>query len=241
MAATVTPYNSPGSKKEQVARMFDNIAGRYDFMNNLLSVRIHVLWRRKAIRLLKKSSPKTVLDVATGTADFAIAAMKLHPVKVTGIDISEKMLGVGREKIAKKGLQERIELRKADSEKIPFADNTFDAITVGFGVRNFEDLDKGLHEMQRVLKPGGQVAILEFSKVKVFPVRQIYHFYFRIICPLLGRIFTRDRSAYSYLHRSVDAFPEGKEFCERMERSGFVHAHSHTLSFGVASIYTATK
>src|SRR5882672_2386542 len=210
---TVVPYKEDQSgKKEQVARMFDNISGNYDFLNHFLSLGIDTLWRRKAIRQLKSIQPRFILDVATGTGDFAIEALRLNPDKVIGVDISEGMLEVGRKKMAKRGLASKIELRSADSEKLPFEENKFDAIIVAFGVRNFEHLEKGLYEMLRVLKPGGKVVILEFSKPTVFPLRQLFHFYFRFILPKIGRWVSHDSSAYTYLPESVQAFPDGKEF-----------------------------
>lgn len=242
MAATVTPYKDDNSgKKEQVAAMFNNIAHRYDFLNQLLSMGIHSGWRKKAIRILKPRNPKQILDIATGTADFAVEAMKLNPEKVTGIDISEGMLSYGREKIKKKGLESKIELMLGDSENLPFADNSFDAITVGFGVRNFENLEKGLSEMLRVLRPGGTAVILEFSKPKGFPVKQLYNFYFRRVTPFVGKLFSKDSSAYSYLPESVNAFPDGEKFLDIMKKLGYIETGHRPLTFGIASIYTGRK
>lgn len=244
---TVTPYQHPGkSKKQQVAEMFDNIAGRYDFLNHFLSLGIDVLWRKKAIRTLRKKfignlQSLQILDIATGTGDFAIEAVSLHPAKITGIDISEKMLAEGQLKIQKKGLENNIELLKADSENMPFNDNTFDAITVGFGVRNFEHLDKGLQEMLRVLKKNGKVFILEFSQPEKFPVKQLYHFYFKNILPVTGKILSSDARAYTYLPESVFAFPFGKAFVKKMEDCGFTGVQCIPLSFGIATLYTAEK
>jgi len=208
MQSAVTPYKNDSSKKEQVTTMFNAIAYRYDFMNNLLSLGIHKSWRRKTVRLLRPLKPQLILDVATGTADFAIEAMKLSPVKITGVDISEGMLNLGKVKVSKRNLDKHIELMLADSENLPFESNSFDAITIGFGVRNFEHLEKGLAEMYRVLKPGGMIAILEFSKPKNFPIKQLYNFYFKRITPLAGKIFSKDSSAYTYLPESVQAFPD---------------------------------
>jgi demethylmenaquinone methyltransferase/2-methoxy-6-polyprenyl-1,4-benzoquinol methylase len=242
VSTTVTPYNTTAdSKKQQVATMFNNIAGRYDAMNQLLSLGIHKLWRKKTINLLRSKKPKLILDVATGTADFAIEAIKINPEKVTGVDISTEMMKVGREKIAKLNLQTKIELLQGDSENLQFADNSFDAVTVGFGVRNFENLDAGIKNINRVLKPGGIIAVLEFSKPEIFPVKQLYQFYFKYICPLMGKLFSKDSRAYSYLHDSVDAFPYGKKFEEVLSRNGFTEIKTQKLSFGIASIYTATK
>jgi demethylmenaquinone methyltransferase/2-methoxy-6-polyprenyl-1,4-benzoquinol methylase len=242
MQPTVTPYHDKNSgKKEQVEKMFNNIASRYDLMNTVLSAGIHKRWRKKAVKLLAERKPKQILDLATGTGDFAIAAMKLEPERIVGADISEGMMAIGREKIKKLHLQDKITFQKGDSENLPFADDSFDAITVGFGVRNFEDLLKGLQNMNRVLKPGGIAVVLEFSKVKAFPFRQLFHFYFRFITPLLGRLFTRDKAAYTYLPESVSVFPDGKDFEKIMQQAGFKDTRTRTLSFGIASIYTGTK
>jgi len=237
----VVPYNSSAAKKDQVAAMFDNIAPRYDFLNQLLSMGIHKGWRKKAVALLKDSKPMQILDIATGTGDFAIEVLKLSPRKVTGVDISEGMLQVGKEKIKKMGVEDKIELRLADSEKLPFSDNTFDAITVGFGVRNFEHLEKGLSSMLRVLKPGGKAVILEFSRPRTFPVKQIYAFYFRYLCPLAGRLFSKDNRAYTYLNESVMVFPEDKEFLSILEKTGFKQCSQKRLTFGIATIYEGKK
>ncbi|MCE9537672.1 MAG: bifunctional demethylmenaquinone methyltransferase/2-methoxy-6-polyprenyl-1,4-benzoquinol methylase UbiE [Bacteroidetes bacterium] len=242
MTNVVTPYkNQTTSKKEQVAAMFDNIAPKYDFLNQLLSLGIHKGWRRKAIRLLQAQKPKTVLDIATGTADFAIEAMKLNPTKVVGVDISEGMLKLGRDKINKLGLQNKIELKSGDSENLPFSDNSFDAITVGFGVRNFENLEKGVADIYRVLNPDGMLVILEFSKPIHFPVKQVYNFYFRYITPLVGKLFSKDSSAYTYLPESVNAFPAGDEFLKILNKAGFKETKAISLTFGIASIYIARK
>ncbi|MBP6335747.1 MAG: bifunctional demethylmenaquinone methyltransferase/2-methoxy-6-polyprenyl-1,4-benzoquinol methylase UbiE, partial [Bacteroidia bacterium] len=208
MTDIIAPYkNSNLNKKQQVAKMFNNIAWRYDFLNHFLSFGIDRYWRKQAISHLKKSKPGVILDVATGTADLAIAALKLNPVKVYGIDISEDMLNIGRQKLIKKNLRGKIELLESDSENLIFEDNKFDAITVGFGVRNFENLEKGLSEMLRVLKPDGKAVILEFSKPKSAIVRQFYSFYSSKICPWLGKVISKDAAAYTYLNESVEAFP----------------------------------
>jgi demethylmenaquinone methyltransferase/2-methoxy-6-polyprenyl-1,4-benzoquinol methylase len=242
MSSTVTPYkNQSASKKEQVAEMFNNIAPKYDFLNQLLSLGIHKSWRKKSVNLLKKYKPKTVLDIATGTADFAIEAMILNPNKVVGVDISEGMLKLGVEKINKLGLQNKIELKLGDSETLPFSDNSFDAITVGFGVRNFENLEKGITDIYRVLNPGGTLVILEFSKPSAFPVKQLYNFYFNYITPLIGKLFSKDNAAYTYLPESVNAFPSGKEFLKVLEKKGFKETNATPLTFGIASIYFAKK
>jgi len=242
MGTSIVPDSrSDQGKKQQVEGMFDDIAGRYDFLNRLLSFRIDVLWRNRVIRLLKPHQPQLILDVATGTADLAIALEKLHPNAITGIDISAGMLDVGRQKVAAKNLSRIITLQKADSEDLPFANDSFDAVTVAFGVRNFEHLDKGLSEIYRVLKPGGQFIILEFSKVKVFPVKQLYHFYFRYITPLIGKLFSSNRNAYTYLPNSVAVFPEGEEMCVILQKSGFKQPVCTPVSFGIASIYQSHK
>lgn len=241
---TVLPYKDQNKgKKEQVATMFDNISPRYDLLNHLLSLGIDVLWRKKAIRLLRKRQPAPVslLDVATGTGDFALEALSLHPKKIIGVDISAGMLEVGRQKIAKRGLGNRIELLQADSENLPFEDNMFDAVIVAFGVRNFENLQKGLKEMNRVLKPGGAVAILEFSKPRTFPFRQAYNFYFKHILPRVGRLVSKDQSAYTYLPESVQAFPDGNEFLKILEATGYTKTAWKPLTFGISAIYLASK
>jgi demethylmenaquinone methyltransferase/2-methoxy-6-polyprenyl-1,4-benzoquinol methylase len=242
MATSVTPYNTSNSKKEQVASMFDNIAHRYDFLNQLFSLGIHKGWRRKAVNLLQKDNPRTILDVATGTGDFAVEAYhRLQPDHVTGVDISEGMMYMGREKLKQFGLSERITLQTGDSENLPFTDNHFDAIIVAFGVRNFENLDKGLHDMYRVLKPGCQLIVLEFSRPRKFPIKQLYFFYFLKVLPLIGRIFSKDSRAYSYLPESVYAFPDGEDFLQHLRKNGFTDVNVHNLSFGIASIYSGRK
>jgi len=239
---TVVPYKEDQSgKKEQVARMFDNISGNYDFLNHFLSLGIDTVWRRKAVRQLKAVHPKLILDVATGTGDFAVEALRLNPDKIIGIDISEGMLDMGRKKMVKRGLDSKIDLRSGDSEKLAFEGNKFDAIIVAFGVRNFENLEKGLSEMLRVLKPGGKVVILEFSKPTGFPFRHLYHFYFRFVLPKIGRWVSRDSSAYTYLPESVQAFPDGKEFLGILSRLGFKNTAWTPLTFGISSLYTGIK
>lgn len=221
--------------------MFDTIAPKYDFLNQLLSLGIHKGWRRKAISLLQEQKPKTILDIATGTADFAIEAMKLNPTKVIGVDISEGMLKLGLEKINQLGLQNKIELKTGDSESLPFSDNSFDAITVGFGVRNFENLEKGMTDIYRVLNPDGMLVILEFSKPLHFPVKQVYNFYFRYITPFIGKLFSKDSSAYTYLPESVNAFPSGEDFLNILRKTGFKETKAISVTFGIASIYIAKK
>lgn len=229
------------SKKEQVAGMFDRIAHRYDFLNHFFSMGIDKGWRKKAIRTLQEIKPRKILDIATGTGDLAIAAMVLQPEQVTGVDISEGMMEIGRKKLDEKGLSDKINLQYGDSEALPFADHAFDAITCGYGVRNFENLEKGLQQMSRVLRPGGRVAILEFSHPKKFPVKQLYRFYFRYILPTLGKSVSKDATAYTYLPESVAAFPEGKDFCSILERSGFKNVKARPLTLGITTLYTGEK
>jgi demethylmenaquinone methyltransferase/2-methoxy-6-polyprenyl-1,4-benzoquinol methylase len=240
--AVIKPYsNSLKGKKEQVAEMFDNIAPKYDFLNHFLSFGIDKIWRRKAIRLLMKYNPANILDVATGTGDFAIESLKTGAKKIVGVDISEEMLAVGRVKIEKLGLGNRIVLQQGDSEELKFSDNSFDAVTVAFGVRNFENLSKGIDEIFRVLKPGGIVCVLEFSKPRYFPVKQLYTFYSFYILPFLGRLFSNDKSAYRYLPESVEVFPDGEDFLAVLMKSGFTQTIQHRQTFGVATIYTGIK
>ena len=221
--------------------MFDNIAGNYDFLNHFLSLGIDIFWRKRLVRKLQKQKPQNILDVATGTADLAIAMMKIKPFNVVGIDISNGMLEVGRKKIKEKDLEKTIQLQQADSEDLPFEDATFDAVTVSFGARNFENLQKGLSEMARVLKPGGKIYILEFSKPTLFPFKQLYDFYFKFVLPLIGKLLSKDNAAYSYLPESVKAFPHGKELNSIIENCGYTNAKNHPLTMGIASIYTAQK
>jgi demethylmenaquinone methyltransferase / 2-methoxy-6-polyprenyl-1,4-benzoquinol methylase len=240
MAAT--PYKQPGtSKKDQVEEMFDRISSRYDLLNHLLSANIDKIWRRRAIRRLRPFRPQTILDVATGTGDFALAAAKLIPGKITGIDLSEGMLTIGREKIKKKGLTHMIELRKADSEDLPFDDQSFDAVIVGFGVRNFEDTGKGLAEIFRVLRKGGVLIVLEFSIPRNRLFRWLYFFYFSRILPLLGRIVSKHHRAYTYLPESVREFPDGIAFVSLLGDAGFDACGEFPQTFGIATIYEAQK
>lgn len=229
-------------KKKAIESMFDSIAWRYDFLNHFLSFGVDRLWRRRAIRLIGKThKPEFILDVATGTADLAISALKLNPEKITGIDISESMLEIGREKILKKGLSQRIQLLRGDSEKIEFNNDSFDVAMVAFGVRNFADPLSGLKEMRRVIKPGGMVMVLEFSKPSHFPFRQIYNFYFLNILPFFGRFFSKDKNAYRYLPESVMRFPDNEEFLRLLAEAGFIDSKQIKLSGGIASIYTGIK
>lgn len=239
----VVPYkNSEKNKKGQVEDMFDHIAYRYDFLNRLLSAGIDIRWRKKAIRSLKDLEPQKMLDVATGTADVAIMSKKiLEPVSVTGIDISEGMLQIGKKKIEAAGLDQSIRLMQADSAAIPFADHSFDAATVAFGVRNFQDLEKGLSEILRVLRPGGRLVVLEFSRPKNKLFKGFYNFYMKRIASPVGRMFSKNSCAYEYLDESIRKFPEGKDFTNIMEGVGFRDTSVKPLSLGICSIYCGTK
>lgn len=237
----INPYNFGASKKQEVAQMFDNIAFRYDFLNTLLSAGIHKSWRKKCVNKLKSLNPKMILDVATGTGDFAIACAKLNPEKIIGIDISEGMMKFGRKKITKIKLDQLIELKTGDAETVDFGDNTFDAVTVGFGVRNFENLEKGLHNIYRILKPGGRLIVLEFSYPRKFPVKQLYNFYFSYVTPVIGKLFSKDNRAYSYLPESVKAFPDNERFIEVLKKCNFKNTEFKSLSFGIAAIYQGEK
>ena len=239
---SVIPYKELNAgKKEQVRAMFNKIAPRYDFMNRLLTLRIDIMWRKKAVKMVTPNSPKLILDVATGTGDFAIEmANMLHPDKITGIDIANAMLDIGRKKIHRKGLDSLIEMQEADSENMPFADNSFDLASSAFGVRNFEDLEKGLSEMLRVLKPGGRILILEASDPGKMPFKRLYKTYMNRICPAIGGLFSENK-AYDYLNRSVAAFPAGKAFIAILQKTGFINAVCTPVSMGVASIYIAQK
>ncbi len=240
--SVVVPYGEdPGAKKQQVARMFNNISRRYDFLNHFLSLGIDILWRKKAIGLLRDLQPKMILDVATGTGDFAIEALSLKPNKIIGVDISEGMLAVGKEKLKQRGLDAQIELCTGDSEKLPFDDNFFDAVIVAFGVRNFENLELGLKEMLRVVRPGGKVVILEFSKPTKFPMKQLYNLYFTAILPWIGRVISRDSSAYRYLPESVKAFPDGTNFLTVLSSLGYKNPQCDPLTFGISSLYWGSK
>ncbi|MBE8715390.1 bifunctional demethylmenaquinone methyltransferase/2-methoxy-6-polyprenyl-1,4-benzoquinol methylase UbiE [Sphingobacterium hungaricum] len=240
---TVKPYKGQeGAKKEQVADMFNNISKTYDFLNHFLSLGIDIIWRKKAIRSLKSSQPQLMLDVATGTGDFALESIKiLNPKKIIGVDISQGMLDVAKEKIAKQGLQEQFEVHLGDSEQLNFDDNTFDAVTVAFGVRNFENLEKGISDICRVLKPGGRAIILEFSNPKGFPIKQLYNFYFHAVTPTIGKLFSKDSSAYEYLPESVANFPDGDNFAQIMKNAGFKSTKVRPQTFGICTIYEAVK
>jgi len=238
----VKPYEAEGSKKQQVSQMFDNIAPHYDLLNKVLSLGIDKIWRKTAIKLLEEDNPQYILDVATGTGDVALQiAKQLQPKKIVGIDISNEMLAIGRKKIAKQNLQKIITLEEADSENLPFEDNTFDAITVAYGVRNFENLEKGLSEMYRVLKPNGKMIVLEFSKPTMFPFKQLFNFYFANILPTIGKWTSKDPKAYRYLYESVQAFPDGNKFVAILDKLGFQSTKLISLSLGICSIYLGKK
>ncbi len=228
-------------KKEKVRNMFNNISGHYDFLNHFLSMGVDILWRKKMIRKMGEFQPKIILDVATGTGDLAIEALKLKPEKVVGLDISDGMLEIGQKKLKKRKLDSFIKLQLGDSENMPFKDEEFDASMVAFGVRNFETLDKGLAEMHRTLKNDGRIWVLEFSKPKHFPIKQLYNFYFKNILPLIGKIISKDQSAYTYLPDSVKEFPSGEEFLEHLKAVGFKELKLFSLSFGIATIYCGKK
>lgn len=238
----VKPYGNEGtSKKQEVQQMFDNISKRYDFLNHFLSLGIDHLWRKKAVKSLGEVAPKKILDIATGTGDFAIASLKLNPTAVVGLDLSEGMLEVGREKMKRKGFDDRITMIQGDSENLPFEDGEFDGLTVGFGVRNFENLEQGLSEMLRVVRPGGKLVILEFSKPKKFPVKQSFQFYSKYIIPMLGKRISKDESAYAYLPESVEAFPEGQNFIDILTKVGYKNVNAQLVSGGIATIYSGLK
>ena len=239
----VVPYKEKeAGKREQIAEMFDNISPKYDFLNRLLSGGIDIWWRKKAISMLRSAKPKLILDIATGTGDLAIEAVKqLSPDKVIGVDISEGMLEFGREKMKKLGMENVIELQSGDSEKLLFDNNTFDAVIVSFGVRNFENLEKGLTDMCRVTKKGGTCLIVEFSNPKAPVIKQLYWFYNATILPLIGKLVSKDKAAYSYLPESVKAFPEGNDFLKVFEKAGFSQTKAIPLTFGISTVYIGKK
>lgn len=238
----IKPYDPQGEKGQQVEQMFDSIAHSYDLLNHALSLGIDRRWRREAIESLRPYAPKTLLDVATGTADFALeAAQRLKPQSLLGVDLSEGMMRVGREKIDKAGLSDVIRLEKADCLALPMADNTFDAITVAYGVRNFADLERGLREMLRVLRPGGRLVIIELTAPHRFPMRQLFWLYGHCLMPLLGRLISRDSRAYTYLPLSMEAFPQGEVMQEVLRRCGFTEVKFKRFTFGLSTLYTAAK
>ncbi len=242
MSQNVTPYkDSDLGKKEQVAQMFDTISGNYDGLNRVISFGIDVKWRKKVLKLVAAKKPETILDIATGTGDLAILMALTGAKEITGADISEGMMEVGRKKVADKNLSNRIKLVYGDSENLPFEDNYFDAITVAFGIRNFETLEKGLADILRVLKPGGIFVILETSVPTKFPYKQGYKLYSRFLLPLIGKLFSKDRSAYSYLSESASVFPHGENLNNILRKTGFIEVKNMPQTFGVATIYSASK
>lgn len=242
MSKKITPYkDSDLNKKKQVEKMFDTISTNYDGLNRVISFGIDVKWRKKVVKLVADTKPDSVLDIATGTGDLAINMTKTGATRIVGLDLSEGMLSVGRKKISERGLSEKIEMIQGDSEALPFEDNTFDAITVAFGVRNFEDLDKGLAEIHRVLKPGGIFVILETSVPTKFPFKQGYHFYSKNLLPVIGKLFSKDKVAYSYLSESAAAFPYGERLNNILRKIGFINVEDKPQTMGVATIYTASK
>ena len=241
-AEHIKPYkDSDKGKKEQVAQMFDTISVNYDGLNRVISFGIDVKWRKKVVAIIGKNNPKQILDIATGTGDLALMMANLSPDKIIGLDISAGMLEVGKQKIAKANLSDKIEMIVGDSENMPFEDNTFDAITVSFGVRNFANLDKGLQEIKRVLKPSGTFVVLETSVPTKFPYKQGYRFHTSVLLPIIGKLFSKDKVAYSYLSESANSFPYGEKFNNILLKNGFTTATDKPVTFGVASIYTATK
>lgn len=238
---TVTPYGTSAEKKEQVEQMFDNIAPKYDLLNSILSLRIHKSWRKKCVKILKSEKPDSILDVATGTGDFAIACAELNPKKITGIDISEGMMKVGREKLRKLNLDHFITLQQGDAESVDLPDNSYDAIVVGFGVRNFQNLENGLKNLYRILKPGGILLVLEFSYPKPGIFRLLYEFYSRFITPTIGKLFSNDKRAYSYLTESVKAFPHNENFVTVLDNCGYKSTSFEALTLGISSIYIGKK
>jgi len=241
MSQVKPDYNSNKTKKEQVSEMFDAISGKYDFLNHFFSLGIDKLWRKRAVKEIGNYKPGTILDVATGTADFALQLIRMAPGSITGIDISEKMLEAGRLKVKKAKLDSVISLQKADAENIPFPDNSFDAATVAFGVRNFENLQKGLDEICRVLKKGAPFAVLEFSKPRNRIIRSVYFFYFRYIMPFAGRVISGNKRAYGYLPESVMAFPERELFIEKLGKAGFSKSRFISLSMDIVTLYISEK
>ena len=239
---SVLPYaNHKGTKKIQVAEMFDNISGKYDFLNRLLSFGIDRMWRKKAVSYIRDKKGGLILDIATGTGDFAIEALGIHPEKVIGVDVSSGMLAHGKRKLIKKRLDNKIELQLGDSEGLGFKDCSFDAAIVAFGVRNFENLEKGLNDMYRVIKPGGKVVVLEFSRPTSTPFKQFYNFYFKYILPTVGRLISKDKNAYTYLPESVNEFPNGEQFLGILNNIGFINTQCKKLTFGISSIYVGHK
>jgi demethylmenaquinone methyltransferase/2-methoxy-6-polyprenyl-1,4-benzoquinol methylase len=242
MSKSITPYkNSNLGKKEQVTQMFDAISGTYDGLNRVISLGIDVKWRKNVVALIREKQPKTILDIATGTGDLALLMADTTAEKIIGLDLSVGMLRVGEDKIKAKNLSEKIEMVVGDSENIPYADHYFDAITVSFGIRNFETLEKGLSEIYRVLKPGGLFVILETSVPTKFPYKQGYAFYTKFILPIIGKLFSKDQNAYGYLSESAANFPFGENLNNILRKISFIECKAMPQTFGVATIYTATK
>jgi len=239
--SSVKPYSTDKSKKEEVAEMFNNISPSYDFLNRFLSMGIDIGWRKKTVRAVSHLMPKRILDVATGTGDLAIALRETTATSIVGCDISEGMMEIGKKKVAKKGLNNLISFKLGDSERLPFEDNHFDATTIAFGVRNFENPLQGLKDINRVLRPGGKIFVLEFSQPQAFPAKQLYHFYSKFIMPFWGRIISKDKSAYTYLPDSIKAFPHGQAFLDLMTQAGFKNNSAKKLTFGIASLYIGEK
>ncbi|MFA6768236.1 MAG: bifunctional demethylmenaquinone methyltransferase/2-methoxy-6-polyprenyl-1,4-benzoquinol methylase UbiE [Parabacteroides sp.] len=239
---TIRPYNEEESKKAQVTRMFDHIAGKYDLLNHTLSMGIDKQWRREGIAFLRPFAPSNILDIATGTGDLAIALYRsLKPERITGVDISEGMMAVARQKVAAAGFAKYIQFEKQDCLALTYADNTFDAVTVAFGIRNFENIRKSISEMYRILKPGGHVMILELSTPEHFPMRQLYRIYSSLVIPHIGHFVSKEEAAYHYLPESIKVVPQGKVMTELLAKEKFTDAHFKTLTFGICSLYTATK
>lgn len=242
MEKKVTPYKESSlGKKEQVKQMFDTISGDYDGLNRIISLGTDIKWRKRIVSYLMEKSPRNILDIATGTGDLAIALVGTRAEKIVGLDLSPGMLEVGKAKVAKKGLEHTIEMVLGDSEDLPFGEDSFDAVTVAFGVRNFEDLDRGLQQIYRVLRPGGQLVILETSVPTRTPFKQGYHLYTKYLLPLMGKIFSKDRSAYAYLSESAAQFPHGPAFNNILSKNGFIAVENKPQTLGVATIYVATK
>jgi demethylmenaquinone methyltransferase/2-methoxy-6-polyprenyl-1,4-benzoquinol methylase len=242
MESIVKPYTPDESKKKQVEQMFDNIAPKYDFLNRFLSLGIDKYWRKIAIQQLVAAKPTQVLDIATGTADLAIECLKQVPdASIVGLDLSAQMLAMGDEKLKKLGLTEKIKLIQGDSENLPFEHNKFNAISVAYGVRNFENLERGLQEMYRVLAPSGKLVVLEFSRPRIFPLKQLFNFYFKNILPRIGNSTAKDKRAYTYLYESVQAFPDGEDFVQLLQKNGFKNCQCISLTFGICSVYTGEK
>ena len=238
----ILPYNNEEHKATQVKRMFDSIAGTYDTLNHTLSFGIDKIWRKKGIAFLRPFSPESILDIATGTGDLAISMHKtLKATQIIGADISEGMMEVGRKKVADAGLSKYISFEYQDCTALTYADNTFDAVTAAFGVRNFEDIEQGIREMYRVLKPNGHLMILELSTPEHFPMKQLYSIYSKVVIPNIGRLLSKEHTAYSYLPASIKVVPQGKVMKDLLNRVGFKEAQAHTLTFGICSLYTGTK